>query len=115
MPNLGPQFYPKLVQIASELGMKPEDILAIMVSESGIDPSNYLGRSQKKDPDSENRGGGLVGFMPETLKNLGFRGKMSDFVALPGQDQLDYVKKLISSRSVPLTSAAQYYVANFCQ
>jgi hypothetical protein len=39
--NLGPNFYPKLVQISSELGMRPEDLLAVMTSESGLNPSAY--------------------------------------------------------------------------
>ena len=56
--NLGPNFYPKLVQVASELGMKPEDLIAVMVSESGLNPSAY---------ESKFKGAGLVGFMPDTL------------------------------------------------
>lgn len=106
--NLGPNFYPKLVQIASELQMKPEDILAIMVSESGINPSAY---------EDKYKGAGLVGFMPDTLKGLGFKGDWHDFASLLGEQQLDYVKKLIQNNSQfnggPFTSAAQYYVANF--
>lgn len=106
--NLGPNFYPKLVRIASELRMKPEDILAIMVSESGINPSAYEDKA---------KGAGLVGFMPDTLKGLGFKGNWHDFASLLGEEQLDYVKKLIQNNSQfnggPFTSAAQYYVANF--
>ena len=67
MPNLGPNFYPKLVQIASEVGMKPEDLIAVMVSESGMDPSAV----EKKF-----KGSGLVGFMPDTLKGLGFKAQV---------------------------------------
>lgn len=113
MPVLGPQnlgnnFYPKLIKIASELNMKPEDILAIMVSESGINPSAY---------EAKYHGGGLVGFMPSTLKNLGYKGEWSDFIKLNGEAQLDYVKKLIENNQKfnggPFKSAAQYYVANF--
>lgn len=107
MQNLGSNFYPKLVQISSELGMKPEDILNVMVSESGLNPgsSNSI------------HAGGLVGFMPKTLQGLGYKGEWSDFVKMQGQDQLDYVKKLIEGNQkyngAPFTSAAQYYVANF--
>ena len=109
MPNnLGQNFYPKLVQIASEVGMKPEDILAIMVSESGINPGSY---------EKKYHGSGLIGFMPDTLKSLNYQGTWQDFIKLKGEDQLDYVKQLlmnhVRNNGGPLTSAAQYYVANF--
>src|SRR5574338_479992 len=107
MANLGANFYPKLVQIASEVGMRPEDLIAVMVSESGMNP----GAVEKKF-----KGSGLVGFMPDTLKGLGFKGSWEDFIKLSGEDQLDYLKKLLNNfRSLnggPLTSAAQYYTAN---
>lgn len=107
MPNLGANFYPKLVQIASEVGMKPEDLIAVMVSESGMNPSAV----EKKF-----KGSGLVGFMPDTLKGLGFKGTWEDFIKLSGEEQLDYLKKLLQNFSSlnggPMTSAAQYYTAN---
>lgn len=109
MPNLGANFYPKLVQISFELGMKPEDLIAVMISESGMNP----GAVEKKF-----KGSGLVGFMPQTLKNLGFQGTWEDFIKLSGEEQLDYLKKMVKSfqgfnGGRPFTSAAQYYVANF--
>lgn len=107
MTNLGPNFYPKLVKISSELGIKPEDLLVVMVSESGLNPSSV---------EQKFHGSGLVGFMPDTLKGLGYAGSWEDFVKLTGADQLDYVKKLVQNNMKlndgPFTSAAQYYVAN---
>lgn len=108
MANLGPNFYSKLVQLAAETGMKPEDILAVMVSESGINPG-------ARNP----HGGatGLMQFMPATLKGVGFQGTPSEFGTLSGQDQLPYIKKLIEGNMQlnggPFTNAAQYYVAVF--
>lgn len=64
MANLGNNFYPKLVKISSELGMSPEDLLAVMVSESGINPTAH----EKKYGAS-----GLMQFMPSTLKALNFK------------------------------------------
>ncbi len=109
MPNLGPNFYPKLVQISSEVGMKPEDLLAVMISESGLNP----GAVEQKF-----KGSGLIGFMPDTLKGLGFKGGWQEFSKLSGEQQLDYVKMLVQNyKNVnggkPLESAAHYYVANF--
>lgn len=105
--NLGNNFYPKLVRMTSALGMRPEDLLAVMVSESGINPS------------ASNNGvaSGLAQFMPKTLKNVGFQGEPSQFIQLSGEEQLPYIKKYIennmSMNGGPFTSAAQYYVAEF--
>lgn len=88
--------------------MKPEDLLAVMVSESGLNPSAV---------ESKFHGSGLLGFMPDTLKGLGYQGTWQDFTKLEGEAQLDYVKKLVQGNMKlnggPFTSAAQYYVSNF--
>lgn len=105
--NLGPNFYPKLVKISNELGMKPEDLLAVMISESGLNPSAY---------EQKFKGSGLIGFMPDTLKGLGYKGTWEDFKETSGEEQLDYVKKVVQSNMKlnggPFTSAAQYYTSN---
>lgn len=105
--NLGPNFYPKLVQISSEVGMRPEDLLAVMVSESGLNNTAY---------EQKFKGSGLIGFMPNTLTGIGFKGTWEDFTKLSGEDQLDYVKKVVQNNMKlnggPFTSAGQYYVAN---
>lgn len=105
--NLGQNFYPKLIQIANSVGMKPEDLLAVMVSESGLNNSAY---------ESKFKGSGLLGFMPSTLKGLGFTGTWQDFAQLTGEQQLDYVKKIVDNSTkfngAPFTSAGLYYVAN---
>lgn len=108
MVNLGAGFYPKLVQMSTELGMKPEDLLVVMVSESGLNPSAL---------EPKYRGSGLVGFMPDTLKGLGFKGGPDQFTKLSGEEQLDFVRPLIQNATKlnngPITSATKYYVANF--
>lgn len=108
MANLGPNFYSKLVDIAGETGMRPEDILAVMVSESGINPAAH-------NP----HGGatGLMQFMPSTLPGVGWHGTPAEFGQLSGEEQLPYIKRLIEGNmrlnGGPFTSAAQYYVAVF--
>jgi hypothetical protein len=107
-PNLGPNFYAKLVQVAQENGMQPEDLLAVMVSESGLNPSAY---------EQKYKGAGLVGFMPDTLKGLGFKGDWHDFASLSGEEQLEWLRKLIRNYTAanggrPLDSAGRYYTAN---
>lgn len=106
--SFGSDFYHKLISISSELGMKPEDILAIMPSESGMNPAAGRGNSAA----------GLIQFMPQTLKNMGYKGSQDDFRKTSATDQLDYVKRYIQSNmslngGKPFTSASQLYVANF--
>jgi hypothetical protein len=103
-----PGFYQKLLEVSSEVQMKPEDLLNVMAVESGIDPTAH-------NPNGD--ASGLIQFMPDTLKGLGYQGTHVDFRRMSSIDQLDYVKKYILGNMKynggPFTSAAQYYVANF--
>jgi Transglycosylase SLT domain len=105
---MDPGFYQKLLQVSSDVQMKPEDLLNVMVVESGIDPTAH---------NTNGNASGLIQFMPSTLKGLGFQGSHADFRQMSSVDQLDYVKKYILGNMKynggPFTSAAQYYVANF--
>lgn len=106
--NLGPNFYPKLVDMTTSLGMKPEDLISVMMSESGMNPAAY------------NPGGGasgLIQFMPSTLKAVGFPGTSAQFRQLTGEEQLPWIEKLIKGHmkyqgGKPFTSGGHYYVAN---
>jgi len=106
--NLGANFYPKLVQISQSVGMSPEDIVAALVSESGLQNNVY---------NANGNAGGIFGAMPGTQKSLGFNGDWKDFVQLSGEEQLNYFKKYlenaITNAGGPIKSAAQFYVANF--
>ena len=103
-----PGFYQKLLEVSSEVQMKPEDLLNVMAVESGIDPTAH---------NTNGNASGLIQFMPATLKGLGYQGTHADFRRMSSTDQLDYVKKYILGNMKynggPFTSAAQYYVANF--
>lgn len=108
MQRLNSQFYTKLLQVSNNVGMKPEDILNVMASESGISPTAH---------NANGNASGLVQFMPQTLKSLGYSGTHEDFRKLSAEQQLDYVEKLIKSMTkingAPFTSATQYYIGNF--
>lgn len=87
--------------------MNPEDLLAVMYYESGLDPAAH-----NKNGDAS----GLIQFMPSTLNAMGFAGKDSDFRQLDADKQLDYVNQYVASKAKfnggGFRSAAQYYVAN---
>jgi hypothetical protein len=105
--NLGPNFYPKLVEMTTALGMKPEDLISVMTSESGMNPAAY----------NPSGASGLIQFMPGTLNSVGFPGTPDQFRQLSGEEQLPWIQKLIKNRmryqgGKAFTSGGQYYVAN---
>lgn len=106
--QLGENFFTKLVEISNSLGVNAEDLLGIMVLESGFDPST--GR----------KGGatGIIQFMPKSLKGAGWKGTPAEFAQITGSEQLDYVKKFVQqnmnalNNGKPFTSLAQFYISN---
>lgn len=109
MSELGHNFYNKLLEVASNVGMKPEDILNVMALESGLNPSATAPGTNAV---------GLVQIMPKYLSNYGYTGTAKDFKSESAESQLIYVERLIKSLikmngGRPFTSAVQYYVANF--
>lgn len=103
-------FFIKLNEVCSRLGINPADLLLVMYLESGVDPS-------KKN----NAGSGAVGliqFMPKTLEDLGLdKNQVNNFGNRSSEDQLDFVEKYIrgAMSHIPggvFKSATQYYCAN---
>ena len=112
--NLGEDFYQKLIAMCNRLGMAPEDLLAVMQLESGMDPSipNHV----------SGKAVGLIQFMPKTLKGLGLSGDEAQVATkvrnMTGVEQLPLIEQYIKSQMKfndgrPFKSAAQYYIANF--
>jgi hypothetical protein len=108
--SLGPGFYTKLIQMSSELGLNPEDVLAMMEIESGLNPHVSSKMSEKVGT------AGLTQLIPSVRRQVGFTGTRDEFMALSGEDQLPYIKryfeKMVQQNGGPFKSAAQMYVAN---
>jgi hypothetical protein len=102
--SLGPNFYTRLAQMSNSLGLNPEDVLAIMQLESGLNPQ------------VSSKAVGLTQFLPGSLRGVGFRGTTEDFRQLSGEEQLPYIERYfrtqLSLNGGPFKSAAQMYVAN---
>lgn len=83
-PNVTPEFLRRTEQIATKLGCKPEDLLAVMSFETGesFSPS-------KKNPGSSATG--LIQFMDATAKGLGTT--TAELRGMTSVQQLDYVEK----------------------
>jgi hypothetical protein len=107
--NLGPDFYPQLVKMTTDLGMKPEDLISVMISESGMNAAAH---------NPNGNASGLIQFMPATLKGMGYTGTPEEFRKLNGEQQIPWIQKYIKSHmdfqgGKSFASGAQYYVAEF--
>ena len=84
-PRITPEFLRRTEQIATKLGCKPEDLMAVMSFETGgsFDPAqrNMAGGSAR----------GLIQFMPATARGLGTTSEA--LTRMTPVQQLDYVER----------------------
>lgn len=92
-----------LDDIAHELQLDPDEIATIISIESGW------------KPDSHNaiRAGGLIGFLPSTMKALGWDGTPEEFFQLTVGEQLPYVAKFYSPWRGKISRRGDVYLATF--
>lgn len=83
--ELGPEFLAKTKQIAENLNCSYKDLLALMNSESSLDP---------KAVNKHTNATGLIQFMPETAKYIGTSTEA--LKNMSAVEQLDYVEKYLS-------------------
>jgi len=109
--QLGNEFFQKLKEISSDLGLDPKDLLLVLSSESGLNPS------------ARNAAGGASGInqmMPSTLLGLGFGKDMTpeqrslEYSKLKGEEQLEYFKKMLQQNkpSTGYRDAVDIYLSN---
>jgi hypothetical protein len=103
-PVVSDEFLRRVRVVAGHIGAKPEDLLRVMASESGL-RSNALNAS----------GGatGLIQFMPSTARALGTTTEA--LRAMTPEDQLDYVEKYFKANNGgrALDSVGALYTATF--
>jgi hypothetical protein len=96
-----PDFTKKLDKIAGALGVKSNDLIAIMKQESGVNP-------QARNPSGAT---GLIQFMPDTARRLGTT--TDDLYKMDGVQQLDYVYKYFKMTGVGNGTLGDLYMAVF--
>ncbi len=82
--GLSDEFYNKVIEVSKKVKCAPNDLMALMYSESGIDPAR-----------TNSNGGatGLIQFMPKTAEGLGTTtAKLKKMSAV---EQMDYVEKCL--------------------
>ena len=96
-------FKQKVIQIASDLKVNPNFLLAVMSFESG----------ETFSPSIKNAAGsgavGLIQFMPATAKTLGTT--TAALAAMTAEDQLDFVSKYFRQFKKPLLTIEDVYMA----
>ena len=98
-----PDFNNKLDKIASELGVKSNDLLAIMKQESGVNP---------KAVNKSSGATGLIQFIPSTAYKLGT--STDELYNMSAVEQLDYVYKYFKMIGIkPGMDLGDLYIAVF--
>lgn len=106
-------FFERLDQIASELGAKPLDMLAVMYSESGCRADAHNDNPKNLPPEKRYNASGLIQFMPFVLQNLGWTHGHAMFRKLTATEQLTFVRRYYLPHRGHLGSVAGLYVATF--
>ncbi len=104
--DLDENFFPRLLDICAALGCDPRDLLAVMMSESGV-------KATAHNPHGD--ASGLIQFMPATLKGLHFVGDHNTFRQLSATEQLGFVERYYAQfpTGKPWSSAGRLYQATF--
>jgi len=97
-----PDFKAKLDKVATALGVKSSDLMAVMKQESGVNP-------QAVNPKSNARG--LIQFMPDTARRLGTT--VDEIYKMDAVEQLDYVYKYFKMTGVGNGTLGDLYMAVF--
>lgn len=97
-----PDFKTKLEKVASALGVKSSDLMAIFKQESGVNPHIQ---------NSTSGATGLIQFMPDTARRLGTT--TDELKQMDGVQQLDYVYKYFKMTGVGNGTLGDLYMAVF--
>ena len=101
---LSDTFFRELKAICQRLQCDPEDLLAVMLSESDVNPAAQNPRGKAT---------GLIQFMPKTLRGLGWTTGPDEFRKLTAEQQLPFVERYYRPHTGRLTSSGRLYQATF--
>ncbi len=85
-PNLSDEFYNKVVEISKRLNCDPNDLMALMNAESGLNP---------KAKNRASSATGLIQFIESTAKELGT--STAELKKMSAEEQLVYVEKYLQN------------------
>jgi hypothetical protein len=103
--DLSDTFIAVVKAVAAAVNCNTQDLLGVMMSESGVDPS-------AQNPNG--KATGLIQFMPSILTGLGWTDGPDTFSRLSAEDQLPYVQKYFAPHAAKgLNSAGRLYQVTF--
>jgi hypothetical protein len=102
--DLSDTFFSAWIQAFEDLSMNAMDPLCAAMNESGI---------MAKAHNSHGNAAGLIQFMPSTLAGLGYKGQWSDFLQLPAEAQVPFVKAFYAPHASSCSSPGLCYVTTF--
>lgn len=102
--DLSDAFFAKLRAACERIGASPFDVLGVMMNESGV-------RADAKNPTAD--ANGLIQFMGDTLKGLGWEGTSEAFRRLSAEEQVPYVEAYFAPHKGKLGSPAACYLCTF--
>lgn len=104
-PDLSEAFFLAWVNMCSRLGVDTIDLIRVSFSESGgVRPS-------ARNPNGD--ASGLIQFMPDTLRRLGWTKSTDEFRHLAAEDQVPFVERYYRPYAQWCTNDALCYVATF--
>jgi len=116
--DIDDDFFPLLREIAAELSTpgapcRPRDMLAVMFSESRCRATAHNDNPKHLPPEKRWNASGLIQFMPDTLRGLGWTQGHAAFRQLTATQQLAYVRRYYMAYRGQLGSVGALYTATF--
>lgn len=103
-PDLDDRFFRELARVAAALGTRSEALARVMMAESGCS-------ARACNPNGN--ASGLIQFMPDTLRGLGWTAGDAVFRAMNATQQLPFVLQYFRPYAGQLGGATAVYVATF--
>ncbi len=116
--DLDDDFFTRLHYVAADLSAadsrcRPRDMLAVMMSESGVRANAHNDNPKHLPPEKRYNASGLIQFMPFILPGLGWDLGHEVFRELTATQQLEYVRRYYMPHRGHLHSVGGLYVATF--
>lgn len=111
--DLDDHFFFRVEEVADDLLARPRDMLAVMMSESGISATAWNDNPKSLPPEKRWNASGLIQFMPATLTGLGWPAGHAAFRRLSATEQLTWVERYYRPYRGYLSSIGALYTATF--
>ena len=106
-------FFPRLEEVADEVLARPRELLAVMMSESGVLAKAHNDNPKNLPPEKRWNASGIFQAMPATLMGLGWTKGHLAFRQLTATQQLEWALRYYRAYRGQLVSVGAIYTATF--